>query len=97
VRFISTRELRINPGPALEGLQSEEQEAVITSHGKPVALLVGVTAEDLEDTVQALRRARAQVAVSRLRAHAQRRGLDALDQDTIDDEIRQARASRQPA
>jgi prevent-host-death family protein len=97
VKFVSTRELRINPGPALERLQGEDQEVVVTSHGKPVALLIGVTGEDFEQTIQALRRARAQVAVTRLRAHAQRRGIDALDQDAIDDEIRQARAARQPA
>jgi prevent-host-death family protein len=97
MRFVSTRELRINPGPALEGLQAEGQEVVVTSHGKPVALLVGVTAEDFEDAIQALRRARAEVAVSRLRALAQRHGIAALDQEAIDEEIRQTRASRQPA
>lgn len=96
MRFVSTRELRINPGPALEGLHAEDQEVVVTSRGKPVALLVGVTADDFEDAIQALRQARAQVAVSRLRAHAQRAGADALDQEAIDEEIRQARVARQP-
>jgi len=97
MEFVSTRELRINSGPVLARVQEGGHEVVVTSHGKPVALMVGVTSDDFEDTLQALRRARAQVAVSRLRAHAQRQGLNALDAEEIDEEIRAIRSARQQA
>jgi prevent-host-death family protein len=97
MKFVSTRELRINPGPVLAGVQEVGHEVVVTSHGKPVALMVGVTGDDFEDTLQALRRARAQVAVSRLRAHSQRQGLDALDTEEVNEEIRAVRSARQQA
>jgi len=95
MEFVSTRELRLNPGPVLHRLQEGEREAVVTSHGKPVALLVGVGEEDLEETLRLLRQARAQLAVSRLRARAREQGLDDLDQEAINAEIQAARADRQ--
>jgi prevent-host-death family protein len=97
MKFVSARELRINPAPVLARVQEGDHEVVVTSHGKPVALMVSVTSDDFEDTLEALRRARAQVAVSRLRAHAQRQGLDALDTKDVDEEIRAIRSARQQA
>jgi len=49
----------------------------------------------LEQTLVAFRRARAQVAVSRLRAAAQVAGTDKLSMDEIDAEIRAARKACQ--
>lgn len=92
MEFVSTHELRINPGPVLARVREGGHEVVVTSHGKPVALMVGVTSDDFEDTLQALRRARAQVAVARLRAHAQRQGLDALNAAEVDYETRAVRS-----
>ena len=97
MEFVSTRELRVSPGPILQRLQVGEHEVVVTSHGKPVALLVGITDDNFEETVQLLRQARAQLAASRLRAHAQQQGLDGLDAEAIEAEIQTARAVRRPA
>lgn len=94
MEFVSTRELRLNPGPVLHRLQEGEREAVVTSHGKPIALLVGVGEDDVEDTLRLVRQARAQLAVSRMRAQAREQGADALSEDAIADEIAAARASR---
>lgn len=97
MEFVSVRELRIQPGQVWKRL-SESNELVITSNGKPIALLSGVTDETLEQTLTALRRARAQVAVSQLRASAQARGADNMATAEIDAEIRAARkARRKPA
>ena len=43
MKFVSSREIRVNPRPVFEAAE-EGDEVVITSRGKPVALLVGVTA-----------------------------------------------------
>ena len=91
--FISVRDLRIQPGQVWKRL-SETGELIITSNGKPIALLSGITDETLEQTLTALRRARAQVAVSQMRAAAQARGMDKLSPAEIDAEIRSARRSR---
>jgi prevent-host-death family protein len=47
VKFVSSREIRVNPRPVIQAAE-EGDEVVITSRGKPVALLVGVDGEDLE-------------------------------------------------
>ncbi len=93
MEFVSVRDLRIQPGQVWKRL-SETGELIITSNGKPIALLSGVTDESLEQTLTALRRARAQVAVSQLRAAAQARGIDKMTKTEINAEIRSVRRSR---
>ena len=92
MKFVSSREIRVNPKPVFDAL--EEDEVVVTLRGKPVALLVGVNGEDLEETVRLIRRARAQAAVSRMRKAAARKGLDEMGQREIEEEVRAARSER---
>src|SRR3990172_6749742 len=97
MEFVSVRDLRIQPGQVWKRL-AETGELVITSNGKPIALLSGVTDATLEQTLTALRRARAQVAGSQLRASAHARGADKMATAEIDAEIKAARkARRKPA
>ncbi len=93
MEFVSVRDLRIQPGRVWQRL-SQAGELVITSNGKPIALLSCVDEATLEQTLTALRRARAQLAVSRLRAAAQTSGADVLSPNEIDAEIRAARQAR---
>lgn len=93
MEFVSVRDLRIQPGQVWRRL-AEAGELIITSNGKPIALLSGVTDATLEQTLTALRRARAQVAVSQLRAAAQARGADKMSMREIDAEIKAARRER---
>ena len=92
MKFVSSREIRVNPRPVFEAA-GEGDEVVITSRGKPVALLVGVD-DDLEETVRLLRRVRAQVAVSRMRRAAAREGLTSMGQAEIETEVAAARDER---
>lgn len=93
MKFVSSREIRVNPRPIFEAL-GEENEVVITSRGKPIALLVGVSGDDLEETVRLVRRAKAQAAVSRMRKAAAREGLDSMGREEIEEEISAARSER---
>jgi prevent-host-death family protein len=93
MKFVSSREIRVNPRPVFEAAE-EGDEVVITSRGKPVALLVGVDGEDLEETIRLVRRARAQAAVSRMRRAASRKGSDNLSREEIEAEIAVARSER---
>lgn len=93
--FVTSRELRVTPGPVFEKLQ-HDRELVITLRGKPVALLVRVDSDDFEDTLRAVRRARAEIAVSRLRREAQEGGRGGMSPEEIEAEISAARTERGP-
>jgi antitoxin (DNA-binding transcriptional repressor) of toxin-antitoxin stability system len=93
MKFVSSREIRVNPRPIFEAL-GEENEVVVTSRGKPIALLVGVSGDDLEETVRLVRRAKAQVAASRMRKVASQKGLDKMGREAIEQEIKVTRRER---
>jgi antitoxin (DNA-binding transcriptional repressor) of toxin-antitoxin stability system len=93
MKFVSSREIRVNPRPIFEAL-GEENEVVVTSRGKPIALLVGVSGDDLEETVRLVRRAKAQVAASRMRKVASQKSLDMMGREEIEQEIKVTRRER---
>jgi antitoxin (DNA-binding transcriptional repressor) of toxin-antitoxin stability system len=92
MRYVSVRELRNMPGRLWSTLSRED--VVLTSNGKPMGVLVGVDETRLDDTVEAIRRARAILAVSRMRKRAAETGLDRLSMAEINREIREARRRR---
>ena len=73
----------------------EEHEMVVTANGKPFAILTSVRPDEVEEQLQAIRRARGRVALDRIRAHAKARGLDHMSMAEIDALIAQARSDRQ--
>lgn len=94
MKFLSTRELRNWPG--LVRKMTRDDELVLTSNGRPVAILVGVEGEDLEETALAIRQARAQRAVTRMRRRAAT-GASGASAKTVDAEIKAVRARRKRA
>ncbi len=93
MKFVSSREIRVNPRPVFEAAE-EGDEVVITSRGKPVALLLGISGEDLDEMVRFVRRARAQAAVSRMRKAAAREDSESMSREEIEQEISAARSER---
>ena len=93
MRFVSVRELRERSASIWKAL-AEEKYLVITSNGKPIALLSATSGESLEESLDALRRARAQAAASAMQRAAQRAGSDRISLDDINAEISAARAER---
>ena len=93
LKFFSTRDLRNTPGALWKALQKNGTVA-LTANGVPRALLIGVDEGDLEKALEVARRVRAQLAISRMREDAARRGLDRLTLDDIDAEVRGARSAR---
>ena len=91
MRFVSIRELRIKPGEVWKRLEAEH-DLVLTSNGKPMALLTDVHEEDLESTLTALRQARAQAALARIHRYAVENGLDKITDEEINAEIAAVRA-----
>ena len=93
MNLITVRDLRNSPGKIWRRL-SREQELIVTSKGRPIALLTLINESDVDGTLAALRRARAQVAVSRMREAAAVAGADRMTLDEINEEIRQTRQER---
>ena len=91
--FVSIRDMRTRPGEVWQQLQ-DDGDLIVTSSGRPFALMIATAGEDIEDLMLALRRARAQVAVSRLRKQAAKQGLAQLSAAEIESEIGQARKER---
>ncbi len=92
MRFVSVRELSTKPREIWTKIKDEE--VVITSNGKPIALLSGVTEETLEKTLRSIRRSRALLALEEMQKKSIESGLDKLTDAQIESEIRAVRKSR---
>lgn len=92
MQFIPVRSLRNTPG-AVQELLRTNGDVVLTAHGEPIALLVPIDG-DLAVAMQTLRRARAQQAVSDMRAEAAKLGLDKWSDEQIAQEIAAYRAEQ---
>lgn len=88
MKFITSREIRSNPARLWEG--SRDDESVITVNGKPRAIVIAA-GEDLETTLQAVRKARAALALEKIRIESRKTGTDRFTGTEIDEEIRQVR------
>jgi PHD/YefM family antitoxin component YafN of YafNO toxin-antitoxin module len=92
MKYVSARELRNHPGMVWSKL--EKEDLVLTANGQPKGVLVGVDESRLDETVDAIRRARAIMAVSRIRRDAAASGVSKLSISDINREIREVRRGR---
>lgn len=88
MNFYSVRDLRTTQKAIWENLE-KDGEVVITNNGKPSALLVDIGDGDLEDTLKAVRQARAMMAFNSMRTKAAEKGY--LSDEEIEAEIAAAR------
>lgn len=93
MKFITVRDFRIRPGSVWSNLERNE-EVVITSSGKPIALLTGISDTNFEETLKILRRTKAEIAISKMRKVALKKGMSRLSKDEIESEIKSARRAR---
>lgn len=91
MKFVAVRDLRIQPAEVWQQLRAES-ELILTSNGHPIALLVDLSDVEVVATLEAVRRARAQVAVSQMRRAAQAR--PPITEEEIEAEIAATRAAR---
>jgi len=93
MRFVTVRDLRGKPALVWKRL-SVERDIVVTSNGRPVAILSAADGETLEESLSALRRARAMQAVAAMQTRAARTGKDRLSLDAVNREIAGERRRR---
>ena len=93
MKFVSVRELRNRTSQVWRDL-AQERDLVVTSHGKPIAIMSATDEDSFERSLSEIRRSRARAALGEIHRDAARRGLDRLSIDAIDSEIEAARAHR---
>jgi len=72
----------------------DKDDLIVTSQGRPVAVLLPINAKSLEPTLSALRSVRAVQAQIALQQAAEANGTSSLSMDEIDAEIAAAREAR---
>jgi len=86
MNFLSVRDLRSKPAEVWSRL-AVAREMVVTSNGRPIAILSAVTEDTLEETLAAIRRARAVAAVTEMQLRSVEQGTDTITAEEIDAEI----------
>ena len=93
MKFVSVRELRNRTSQLWRDL-AQERDLIVTSHGKPIAILSATDEDSFERSLSEIRRSRARDALNEIHRDAARRGLDRLSMEEIDAEIKAARVRR---
>lgn len=93
MRFVTIRDLRSKPGQIWREL-TKEKEMILTSNGKPVAILSATSGDTLEESLAAFRRARAIAAVAHMQMRSVRLGTDRMSLAEINKEIAAERKNR---
>jgi antitoxin (DNA-binding transcriptional repressor) of toxin-antitoxin stability system len=96
MRIVSIRELRAGVGRLRRSVEAGE-ELVLAANGRPFAFIARFDGQHLEEELLALRRARADMAVRRIRTKAAADKLDRLTIREIDALIAKTRRERASA
>ena len=90
MKFVSMTSLRRDSAGLRRDLEAEGQ-IIVTSRGRPIAVMTGVRPDSVQDEILAIRRERARIALTRMRTRAAAEGLDRLSMDEIDQLVAKAR------
>jgi antitoxin (DNA-binding transcriptional repressor) of toxin-antitoxin stability system len=93
MKFLSVRDLRGNSARVWRELPGE-REMVVTSNGRPVAVLTAVDEGNVEQSLAAWRQVRATQAIAVIQRQSVQNGTDQMSMDEIDDEIAKLRQDR---
>ena len=93
MKFLSVRDLRGKSAQIWKELPVE-REMVVTSNGRPIAILAAINEGNLEEALAAFRRARAVEAVVALQLRSAEKGTDKISLAEINAEIKAVRKKR---
>ena len=88
MNFYTVRDLRTTPKSLWDNLVTDG-EVVITNNGKPTAVLFDISDGSLEETIKAVRQAKAIIAFNSMRTKAAAQGY--MSDEEIEAEIAAAR------
>jgi len=93
MKFLSVRDLRGKSAQIWKELP-DEREMIITSNGRPIAILASISESNLEESLAAFRQARAVEAVASLQRRSIEQGTDMISINEINAEIKAVRKKR---
>ncbi len=93
MKFVTVRDLRNKSAPIRQYL-SKEKEIVLTSNGKPFAIVTSASEENLEKSLIMMRRIRAENAVNSIQKDSLEKGKDRISMEEINAEISAVRKAR---
>jgi len=91
--FVSFRELRTSTAK-INDMLSDNKKIVVTSNGKPKAVMIQVNENDFEETLAVLNQIKLTKAINNMRASAERSGVAELTLEEINAEIALSRKER---
>ena len=93
MRFVSVRDLRGKSAQIWKRL-AQLREMVITSNGKPIAIISATSEETLEESLSAIRAARSMAAVEAMQLKSVETGKDRISLEEINAEVQAERKAR---
>ncbi len=93
MKFLSVKDLKTKSSQVWQELAGQK-EMIVTSNGRPIALLSSINENNLEQVLNAFRRARATNAVASVQYESTQKGTDMISMDEIDAEIGAVRLKR---
>ena len=93
MKLLSVRDLKTKSSQVWKDLP-DQKEMVITSNGRPIAILSSVNENNLEQVLSAFRQARAIEAVTSMQYESVRKGTDKITIEEINKEIKEVRSRR---
>ncbi|MDP2912247.1 MAG: type II toxin-antitoxin system Phd/YefM family antitoxin [Candidatus Omnitrophota bacterium] len=93
MKFVTVRDLRNKPAQIRQSL-SKEKDIVLTSNGKPFAIVTLTSEENLEKSLIMMRRIRAEDAVNSIQKDSIEKGKDRISMEEINAEISAVRKAR---
>jgi len=94
MNFLSFRELRTSTAK-INDMLTDNGKIVVTSNGKPTAVMIQVNESNFEETLSVLNQVKLTKAINNLRASAQRSGAAEMTLKEINAEIALSRTERQ--
>ena len=88
MNFYTVRDLRTTPKSIWDNLAADG-EVVITNNGKPTAIMIDISDGSFEETLRAVRQAKAMIAFNSMRTKAASKGF--MSEKDIEAEIEAAR------
>lgn len=93
MKFVTVRDLR-NKSAQIRQYLSKEKEVVLTSNGKPFAIVTSASEENLEKSLIMMRRIRAENAINSIQKDSLEKGKDRISMEEINAEISAVRKAR---
>jgi len=93
MKFLSVRDLKTKSSQVWKDLP-DQKDMVITSNGRPIAILSSINENNLEQILSAFRQARAIEAVTSIQYESVRKGTDKMTLEEINNEIKSVRSKR---